>query len=169
MSPSNHSSILRGLVSYCKQGTCLDSAGAAQERWLDPDCEYARPIDPGSTHVPVSPVGLSGAGSKAKGVDKPVGPLVTASCTQNGMKGATASDLYTFKGQRVRTPVTNQRLREALHLLFYSCVSCNREPVKSRAAKDQPCSAPALHGDGREGQSFLQCVIPLLDPSHISM
>ncbi|CAK0784539.1 hypothetical protein CVIRNUC_007743 [Coccomyxa viridis] len=72
------------------------------ERWLDPDCEYARPIDPSSTHVPMGPAGHSGADSKGKGMDKPVGPLVTASCTQDGMRGAMASDPYTFKGQRVR-------------------------------------------------------------------
>ena len=83
------------------RNTC-DQGVAVQERWLDPDCEYARPIDPSSTHVPMGPAGLSGAASEAKGMHKPVGPSVNANCTQDGMKGAMASDPYAFKGQRVR-------------------------------------------------------------------
>ena len=147
----------------------MDWGCAAQERWLDPDCEYARPIDPSSTHVPTGPAGHSGAGSEAKGMDKPAGPSVTANCTQNAMKDAMASDPYTFKGQRVRIPGLYQRPFEALLLLSHSCVLRDSEPVKSRAAKDQPCCAHALHGEGYEGHCFLQSTIALLDPLHISM
>ena len=141
---------------------------AAQERWLDPDCEYARPIDPSSTHVPIGPAGPSGVGSAVKGLDKPVGPSVTANCTQNGMKGAMASDPYTFKGQRVRTPGTYQPHEQALHGLSYSCISCDSKPGKSGAAMHQPYCAHALHGEGCGGRSLLQSALALLGPSYIS-
>ena len=127
-----------------------------QERWLDPDCEYVRPIDPSSTHVPMGPAGHSGADSKGKGMAKPVGPLVTANCTQDGMRGAMASDPYTFKGQRVRTPEITQPPRQALHWLSHSCISCDSEPVKSRAAMHRPCCAHALPGEGYGGHSLAE-------------
>ena len=140
------------------EGTCGDQEGAVQERWLDPDCEYARPIDPSSTHVPMGPAGHSGAGSEAKGLNKPVRPSVTADRTQDGTKGAMASDPYAFKGQRVRKPGTDQPLLQALHWCSPSCSSCDSKPVRSRAAMHQPCCAHAQHGEGYEGQSSLQSV-----------
>ena len=102
-------------------------------------------------------------------MDKSVRPPVTANCTQNGLKGATASDPYTFKGQRLRTPVMNQPPRQALHRPLHSCKSCDCQPVKSRAAMHQPYCAHALHGEGWGGQSLLQSVLALLGPAFISI
>ena len=80
-----------------------------QDRWLDPDCEYTRPIDPSSSYVPTGPADSLGADRLAKGEKGSMGPTVdgntniAASCTAEGTR-TDASEPHTYKGQRVSTP-----------------------------------------------------------------
>ena len=59
-----------------------------QERWLDPDCEYARHVDPTSSHVPTSPSDTFPADRK------------TGSSTDDSI-GSNELDRFVYKGQRV--------------------------------------------------------------------
>ena len=73
-----------------------------QERWLDPDCEYVRPIDPSSSYVPTGPADIFA-------VDRKPG-CTEASAKLNGkMNGSHSTststnghDHFMYKGQRVR-------------------------------------------------------------------
>ena len=90
-----------------------------QERWLDPDCEYTRPIDPSSAYVPTRPADISGADRLAKGkkgsTDLTVNgdTNIAASCTAECMR-TDGSDPYTYKGHRVSPFIGMSSIQVAL-------------------------------------------------------
>ena len=73
---------------------------AMQERWFDPDCEYARHVDPSSSYVPTGPSDIFAADRKT---DSTVTPLKLA-LSVNNMCNSTKTnghDPFIYKGQRV--------------------------------------------------------------------
>jgi len=73
---------------------------AVQERWLDPDCEYARPIDPTSSYVPTGPADLFAADKKTRDGKKMNGHSIAPATSQNGVK-INGHDFFNHRGQRV--------------------------------------------------------------------
>ena len=71
-----------------------------QERWLDPDCEYTRPIDPSSSYVPTGPADIF-AGDKKPGCNGASPKLdIKVDGTHNSMP-TNGRDPFMYKGQRV--------------------------------------------------------------------
>ena len=78
----------------------LEQRRIVQERWLDPDCEYARPIDPTSSYVPTGPADIFAADRKARDGKKMNGHSTTAGTSQNGVK-TNGHDFFNHRGERV--------------------------------------------------------------------
>ena len=94
-----HTSDLTAWLAMLGKGL-LKTGCAVQERWIDPDCEYARPIDPSSSYVPTGSADIYAASKPAKAMNG-LGPSVRVSCTQEGMDGPDPSSPFTYKGERV--------------------------------------------------------------------
>jgi len=71
-----------------------------QERWLDPDCEYARPIDPTSSYVPTGLADIFAADRKTRDGKKMNGHSIAPATSQNGVK-INGHDFFNHRGQRV--------------------------------------------------------------------
>ena len=145
---------------------------AAQERWLDPDCEYARPIDPSSTHVPIGPAGHVWSWlSSERGLDKPVGPFRDCQLHPEWHEGVPWLQTRTHsRGSGVRTPGTYSASSSKPCIgLSYSCISCDSKPGKSGAAMHRAilCTCAAW-GKAVEADSLLQSALALLGPVHTS-
>ncbi|KAK9908008.1 hypothetical protein WJX75_001429 [Coccomyxa subellipsoidea] len=78
------------------------------ERWLDPNCEYARPVTPKSRYVPTGPADLFAADKPVNGKCHAQKPVNGHACAPNGIsphephmdvehKASVASLLSTFK------------------------------------------------------------------------
>ena len=55
-----------------------------QERWLDPNCEYARPVNPKSRYVPTGPADLFAADKPVNGKSHALKPVNGNAHVQNG-------------------------------------------------------------------------------------